>query len=173
MTEPKGYWNLAGALYADLYVQLVKMGIEVVGESQLVGYPSQFPSVTMVNYVTPSPNARFWVLKLLKDHFGPGDRLVYTVPPGAFAMNPDMSNTDLTVQAFRTACGRCILAINKRVKAATLILPEDFKAAHVEYVAPSTGDNPPATAPAMNNSVELEPNDGCRDHGVGIKCCAC
>ena len=65
-------------MYAYLYVELAKRGVEVAGESQLVGYPTQFPSVSMVDWDTGQPNARFWVLKLLRDNFGPGDKLVET-----------------------------------------------------------------------------------------------
>ena len=43
----------------------------VVGESQLVGYPTQFPSVSMMDWTHNEPNARFWVLKLIKDTFHP------------------------------------------------------------------------------------------------------
>ena len=75
---PDAYWNLAGAMYAYLYLELTKMGIDVAGESQLVGYPTQFPDVSMMNWKTGIPNARFWVLKLLKDNFKPGDKLVTT-----------------------------------------------------------------------------------------------
>ena len=70
------YWNLAGALYAYLFAELAKIGIDVAGESQLVGFPSQFPSVSMVDWKDGQPNARFWVLKLLHDNFAAGDKLV-------------------------------------------------------------------------------------------------
>ena len=75
---PNSYWNLSGAMYAYLYGELAKLGIEVAGESQLVGYPTQWPSVSMVDWDTGQPNARFWVLKLLRTNFGPGDKLVET-----------------------------------------------------------------------------------------------
>ena len=75
---PNSYWNLSGALYAYVYAELAKLGIEYAGESQLVGYPTQFPSVSMVDWVTGQPNARYWVLKLLHDNFGPGDKLMDT-----------------------------------------------------------------------------------------------
>jgi len=75
---PNSYWNLSGALYAYVYAELAKLGIEYAGESQLVGYPTQFPSVTMVDWETGQPNARYWVLKLLHDNFGPGDKLMET-----------------------------------------------------------------------------------------------
>jgi len=78
-TIPDIYWNASGALYAYVYLEAMRMGIDVVGESQLVGYPSQFPSVSMVDWKTGSPNARFWVLKLIHDHFAPGDKLVPTL----------------------------------------------------------------------------------------------
>ncbi len=50
-----------------------------IGESQLIGYPTQFPSVSMMDWENNKPNARFWVLKLLKDSFHPGDKLVETI----------------------------------------------------------------------------------------------
>jgi hypothetical protein len=147
--EPAGYWNLAGALYADLYVQLARLGIDVIGESQLVGYPTQYPSVSMMDYKTAEPNARFWVLKLLKDNFAPGDRLVQTNIDGA----------NLSAQAFQTAHGEAILIINKRLQPTQINLPTGFTAAHIAYVAPSTGDNPPSTKAISGQTVDLEPNE--------------
>src|SRR5207249_6289606 len=66
------------AMYAYIFGQLSHIGVDVAGESQLVGYPTQFPSVSMVDWNDGRPNARFWTLKLLKDNFGPGDKLVET-----------------------------------------------------------------------------------------------
>jgi hypothetical protein len=94
--EPKEYWNLVAGMYAYLHIEAAKMGVDVIGESQLVGYPTQYPSVSMMNYNTAEPNARFWVLKLLKDNFGPGDRMIETTE----------CSKDLAVQAFDTARGR-------------------------------------------------------------------
>ena len=51
---PAAYWNLAGALYADLFIELSRLQIDVVGESQLVGYPTQFPSVSMMDWTNES-----------------------------------------------------------------------------------------------------------------------
>ena len=77
---PNSYWNLSGAVYAYIFAELTRLGIDVAGESQLVGYPTQYPSVSMVDWINGKPNARFWVLKLLKDNFGPGDKLVEIAP---------------------------------------------------------------------------------------------
>jgi hypothetical protein len=75
---PKSYWNLSGAMYAYLYGELAKLGIDVAGESQLLGFPTQWPSVSLVNWDTGQPNARFWMLQLLRTNFGPGDTLITT-----------------------------------------------------------------------------------------------
>ncbi len=145
--EPAAYWNLAGSMYAYLYTECAKMGIEVVGESQLVGYKSQFPSVTMMNYNTSEPNARYWVLKLLKDNFGPGDKLADTVSPV----------TSYAVQAFETARGKKLLVMNKRNREQTVMLPRDADGSSVTFVAPSTGDHAPGTATISGEKIVLEP----------------
>jgi len=63
---PNSYWNLTCAMYAYIFGELTRMGVDVAGESQLVGYPTQFPSVSMVDWNTGKPNARLWVLRLLR-----------------------------------------------------------------------------------------------------------
>ncbi len=49
---PPAYWNLAGSLYAYLSIQLSRMQIDVLGESQRIGYPTQFPRVSMMDWTT-------------------------------------------------------------------------------------------------------------------------
>jgi hypothetical protein len=145
--EPAAYWNLAGAMYAEIYAQAAVMGIDVVGESQLVGYKSQFPSVTMINYNTSEPNARFQILRLLLTHFGPGDKLVAT----------SSSASSFTAQGFETTRGRKLLVINKRNREVTVSLPADAAGASLTYVAPSTGDHKPESKPLAGTSMVLEP----------------
>lgn len=145
--EPAGYYNLAAAMYAHLYVELAKLGIDVVGESQLVGYKSQFPSVSMMNYVTGEPNPRFWVLKLLKNHFGPGDKLVETT----------LSNSGVTAQGFTTKQGRELLVINKRNRAQDVELPADAIGSSVSLVAPSSKDHAASEVKLEEKTLHLEP----------------
>jgi hypothetical protein len=145
--EADGYWNLAGAMYAYLYIEAAKMGIDVVGESQLVGYPTQYPSVSMMNYNTAKPNPRYWVLKLLKDNFGPGDRLLDTAE----------RDRDIAAQAFMTAKGKKLLLINKRGTAQEISLPNGTAANSISYVSPSTGDGEPDTKSVQGNKLHLEP----------------
>lgn len=145
--EPEGYWNLAAAMYAYLYIEAAKMSVDVVGESQLVGYPTQYPSVSMMNYNTAKPNPRFWVLKLLKENLGPGDRLVETVE----------RNRDLAVQAFETSKGKKLLVVNKRSKPQELELPKDISGKSISFVAPSTGDGPAGRKQVQGRILQLEP----------------
>jgi len=138
------YWNATGALYAYVYVTAMQMGIDIVGESQLVGYPTQFPSVSMVDWNTGAPNARYWVLKLIHDHFKPGDKLVET----------SGSNGDILAQAFVTPSGRALLLANKRNSVKTIRLKEEWKGAHV-----SVADSPaaPRTVPLGGQEIVLNP----------------
>jgi hypothetical protein len=133
---PNSYWNLCAGLYAYLYSELAKRGIEVEGGSQFVGYPTQYPSVSMVDWTTGQPNARFWVLKLLHDNFGPGDKLVET-------------NLDLPyiyAQAFVTRQGqRKLLLVNKRDRAFEVSTPAP-QGSQVTFVDQTTSFQPPASA---------------------------
>ena len=145
--EPALYWNLTSAMYAYLYIEAVKLGVDVVGESQLVGYPTQFPSVSMMNYNTSEPNARFWTLKLLKDNFGPGDHFVAT----------SGGNNDIAIQAIQTSGGKKILLVNKRQTATAVELPAGTAVQAITYTAPSTGDHEAAKGIPHGNVVSLEP----------------
>jgi hypothetical protein len=144
--EPEGYFALAAAMYAHLFAEFSRQGIDVIGESQLVGYPSQFPSVTMMDYHNSRPNPRFWVLKLLLDNFHPGDKLVQT----------DSSTPDISAQAYETSKGRSLLLINLRNIAQNVTVPAEFAGGSISCVAVSTGDNPPATARVDGRTLHLE-----------------
>lgn len=144
--EPE-YWSLSGATYAYILLELTKMGVDVAGESQLVGYPTQFPDVSMMNWVTGQPNARYWVLHLLHDNFAPGDKLVETFG------QPD----DVIAQAFITKKGKKLLFINTRDKEVTFSLPSEANNATLFITDISTMDNPPAQSNVTNASITLRP----------------
>jgi hypothetical protein len=145
---PAAYWNLAGSMYAYLYIELAKLQIDLVGESQLVGYPTQFPSVTMMDWTNGKPNARYEVLKLLKDNFGPGDKLVETSLPSGYG-------SDIVAQGFQTARGKRLLLVNKRDKTAELPLPAE--AAHAAAVDEKSGEGPAREIPIHGGKVTLDP----------------
>jgi hypothetical protein len=143
---PPAYWNLAGSLYAYLFIELSRLQIEVIGESQLIGYPTQFPSVSMMDWVTNQPNARFWVLKLLKDSFHPGDKLVETT----------INSHDLAAQAFLTSGGRKLLLVNKRNYAIEIALPEANTGSALT-VDLQSGEGPARSVKTASGKIVLEP----------------
>jgi len=146
---PKEYWNLAGSLYAYLYMQESRLGIDVIGESQLVGYPTQFPSVSMMNWENNKPNARFWVLKLIKDNFHAGDKLVETKLDGD-------DSSDVEAQAFVTPTGHKVLLANKRDQPVSVVLPDAAKASALT-VDVQTEDGPARSIQVTDGKIHLEP----------------
>jgi len=147
---PAEYWNLAGAVYAYLYVELAKQQIDIVGESQLVGYPTQFPSVSMMDWDNSKPNARYWVLKLLKDNFGPGDKLVDTSLTGSLA-------PDVAAQAFATSHGKKLLLVNKRDRPFEIPLPPGSEHAAAVTVDVQSDEGPARSVAAEGGKIRLEP----------------
>ncbi|MCC7156149.1 MAG: glycosyl hydrolase family 39 [Bryobacterales bacterium] len=141
---PDSYWNLSGACYAYVFGHLATLGIEVAGESQLVGYPTQFPSVSMVDWNTGAPNARFRVLQLLKSNFAPGDKIVQTKNPGAYVYALGM---------VKPRGERKLLLVNKRNRDMQLELGGAAKS--VEYVDQTTKGNPPAKQALSGDKLTL------------------
>jgi microcompartment protein CcmK/EutM len=134
-------------MYAYLYAELSKLGIENIGASQLVGYPTQYPSVSMVDWVTGRPNARFRVLELLKHNFGPGDKLVSTRVAGQ----------DVSAQGYRTVAGRKLLLVNKRDAAVSVNLPAEAAGGRMDVVDATTGENPARSSTLSGTRVVLAP----------------
>ncbi|WP_018627536.1 hypothetical protein [Niabella aurantiaca] len=147
---PSAYWNLSGAVYAYLFLQLTKTGIDVAGESQLVGYPTQFPDVSMMNWETGNPNARYWVLKLIHDNLGKGDQLVAT----AFRNHRPEG---IVAQAYRTAKGRRILLINTRDQETSFYLPPTGNSQTLYTVDGHSGDQPPVQKKQSSATLTLAP----------------
>jgi hypothetical protein len=143
---PKIYWNVAGALYADLFIELTRLEIDVIGESQLIGYPTQFPSVSMMDWTTNEPNARFWALKLIKGNFNAGDKLVETTT----------ASGDISAQAFLTSTGRKLLVVNKRNRVVDIQLP-DAASAHVVTVDEQSLDGPARNLSVANGAIQIQP----------------
>jgi hypothetical protein len=146
---PHLYWNAAGTLYAYLFLHLSRdYGIDIIGESQLVGYPSQFPSVSMMDWTNAKPNARYWVLKLIKDHFGPGDQLVSTRVSGVHAIE---------AQGYVAKGGKSLLLFNKRNRATEVTLPVVEGEYELDVVDGDSGDDPPRVTRGADRIIELKP----------------
>ena len=147
---PHRYWNAAGALYGYLFIELSKLGVDVIGESQLVGYPSQFPSVSMIDYNNSKPNARYWVLKLIKDNFHPGDKLVANADHGFIPI-------EVESQGFITPQGRKVLLVNKTNSEKTVKLQPELANGTTLTVDEQTGDEEPRAGKADGAELKLAP----------------
>jgi hypothetical protein len=146
---PDSYWHLSGATYAYVFANLAELGIDIAGESQLVGYPTQFPSVSMVDWNTGAPNARFRVLELIKNNFGPGDKIVKTAGGSPF----------IRAMAVVTTKGdKKLLLINKRDRDIEYALPA--AAQSIEVVDQTT-----KAAPVERRSLGT---DRLTMHGFGV-----
>jgi hypothetical protein len=118
---PAVYWQASGAVFAYLYMEAAKMGIDVVSESQLVGYESQFPSVTMVNSDTGRPNARLKVLRLLRENVSADDHIIKAKYIGS----------DFDVLALDGAHGKRLVVVNKRNRELAITMPPEFVGGHL------------------------------------------
>jgi hypothetical protein len=92
------------------------------------------------------PNARYWVLKLIKDSFHSGDQLVDT----------SIDSGDIAAQAFLTPRGRKLLLANKRNHSVEIEIPDADKAA-ARTVDEQTGDSPARMLKPADGKITLEP----------------
>ncbi len=152
VTQPiqNSYWNLTCSMYAYLFGELTRMGIDVVGESQLVGYPTQFPSVSMVDWNTGKPNARLWVLKLLRENFGPGDNIVETEP-----LDSSVSPYLYSLVVVKPDGKRRALLVNKRDRPFDISVP-GATGGQEEYVDQTTAFDPPASIKLATDTITLK-----------------
>lgn len=152
---PDAYWNLAGALYAHLVAELTKLGIDVVGASQLVGYPGQFPSVSMVDWQTGEPNARFRVLELLRGSLTPGDILIQDPVAAALDDNARILGVPNRLPFLHDGRRR-VLLVNRGNSSVTTNLP-GAAGGNVRIVDMKSAGGPIRTEAVTSSNVELGP----------------
>jgi hypothetical protein len=84
-------------------------------------------------------------LKLLRENFGPGDKLIETT----------LALSSVYAQGFVTPHGkRKLLIVNKRDRDAQLLLPGSMRA-HMEVVEQGTGLNPPVSSDLTSEHLTL------------------
>lgn len=141
------YWNLCGAVFAYLYMGLAEQGIDLISASQLMGYPSQFPSVSLLNWTSGAPNARYRVLQLLHDNFGPGDRAAKTT----------IKSKDILATGYLCRDGsKKLLLINKHSRTIAIHLPNSAGASE-EFVDAESSSNPPLRRRIEDQQISLGP----------------
>lgn len=143
---PESYWPLSAALFAYLFGELSKMGVEVAGMSHMLGYPGFFPNCSMLDWNTGEPNVRYWALKLLRDNFGPGHKLVETV----------VTVPNVYGQAWLGKDGkRRLLLVNRRNRDVEITLPE-AKGVQIQTVGRASGSRPPVAGGLDGDKLKLE-----------------
>lgn len=143
------YWVASGANWVDNFITAEKLGIPLISMTQMVGAPRQSPSCSMINPNTARPNAHYWALSLINEHFGPGNKLVTTTS----------NSPDVVAQAQITATGQKLLLVNTSDYAVAVDLSGVFvdPPLKVELVDETSGENPPRTERVSGHLVELAP----------------
>jgi len=139
------YWNLSAATYAYVFAGLARQGIDAAGESSIPGGPGLWPSISLLDWETAQPNARYWALKLIIDHFRPGDKMVESSSDSGYVMT----------QAYVSPSGeRKILLVNKREREFDVSLP-GAEGAKLDMIDLATGSNPPVSSRLAGSSFKL------------------
>lgn len=146
--EPCEYWVWSGGVYAYLFSKVASMGIDVIGESQLIGYPGQFPSVSMVNYTTGGPNSRLRVLQLLQHNFAPGDILVST---------NSSSESNIHAQAFITKDGKKKVLLVNKLPHETYVQIPGVTGGTIQVIDVNSGEDEWRTERFSGSTVDVTP----------------
>jgi hypothetical protein len=142
---PAYYWNLSAALYAYVFAELAVRGVNVVNESMMPAYVGQFPDLALLNWQTGQPNARFTVLKLLRDNFRPGDMITEASATSGYVM----------AQGFVSPSGqRKVLLVNKSDKDFQVNFSE-APGATLKVIDLSTSSTRPPEEPLKTSTFKL------------------
>lgn len=156
---PAQYWNLSGAAFAYSFMQFSGLGIDVLNMSQGVAYPGFYPGLSMFNWNTGKPNARYWILKLLIDHFGPGEHIVKTELANVSAKLDVlfMINPSVVAKAYKKDKSKKLLLINRRDKAVKVALPDEATGKTISTVDQNTGEEPYRSSTLKSATIEMAP----------------
>lgn len=158
--------QLSAAMYACLYARLATLGVKAAHVSGLVAVqPDQiWQELAMIDWDTGRPNARYWVLKLLIDHFGPESRLAPTrnvaappfpLPAGVVEMFS--RRAPVFGQGFVAPTGaRKVLLVNRSVEEADARL-DGLAGARVEMVDLARSTGPARHFEANGDALRLPP----------------
>ncbi len=143
------YWNAIGANWAYIFIASERLGLPVFSMSQMLGYPTQCPSISMFDKDTARPNAHYWVLSLINKHFGLGSTLVKT----------ESSSTHVEVQASTTRAEKEMLLVNTSNRTITVDLAASFSGAHLaaDTVDEASGENAPRHEKLRGATLTLAP----------------
>lgn len=113
-------WNAAASLFAYAFGTLAERGYLFVGQDQLIGgtWPDNEPAVSMLDWQSGEPNAKYWVTRLLAA--GVGSRASKRLSPSNSSDPSALYALAFTATAPPHA--RSLLLVNKRQAPATATL---------------------------------------------------
>jgi len=158
--------QLSAAMYAYLYSRLAALGVKAVHISGLVAVqPDQmWQELAMIEWTSGRPNARYWVLKLLNEHFPTGSTLVqtrnFTAPPYPLppvALERMSRAAPVFGQAFVTPQGARKLLLIKRTNEPVAVNLGIEVAASWRFVDYGEGNGEPQTSDHRGNSFTMGP----------------
>ena len=143
------YWVAVGGNWAANFITAENSDIPIFSMSQMLGYPTQCLSITMINWDTAHPNAHYWVLGLIHDNFGPGDKLIPT----------KSSSPDVVAQASITSAGRKVLLVNTSDQSVKVDLAGTYIGAglRADVVDETSGEQPPRKEKLAGKEIALSP----------------
>ena len=150
---------MVAAVYTVLVSELSIKGVDLVGSSQLSGFPvlpewnltdAQFPGVSMTNWTTGNGNPRYWALKLYNEYLGHGDQILFTNGTRSSSSYYQKEYDQVYVQARITAKDQhyAWIVVNPTLEqqSVTLVLPKIKQRSGTEVfvsiVDESTHDDP-------------------------------
>ena len=144
------YWNAIGANWAYLFITSERLDMPLFSMSQMIGYPTQCPSISMFDKDTAKPNAHYWVLSLVHANFAPGDRLSST----------RSSSPDVEAQGAITKAGKKLLVINTTEHPISVGVRDSFAdaiALQADVVDQATGEEAPRRDRLTDQQITLAP----------------
>jgi hypothetical protein len=143
------YWNANGANWAAVFITSENLGLPLLSMSQMIGYPTQCPSISMFDKDTARPNAHYWVLYLITHNFGPGDKLVAT----------QLDSSNVLAQGSITPKGRKVFLVNTSNSKQTVNLAGSFKSGKLraQVVDEASGEKAPREETLTNQQFTLAP----------------
>ncbi len=146
------YWNAIGANWAYIFIASERLNLPVFSMSQMIGYPTQCPSISMFDKDTAKPNAHYWVLHLIAQRFSPGAKLFTTTS----------SSADVEALSAATATERKLLLVNTTGAPVAVNLRKTFAAAgskplRAAFVDGASGEQAPREERVAGEQITLAP----------------
>lgn len=145
------YWALSASVHTYLWARCLELDVELVGIAEFTGYPAMIPGVSLVDWETGTPNARYHATKLMVDHVHLDDHILPTMT-GASGF-PDAR---VHAQAIASPDGRrSIILINKRGHPVDVEISDWTDRSALHSVDASTHDGAPTTHAVQGSRLTL------------------